>query len=128
MNFTIIGTPFTKKNSQRIIRNKRTGRPLVIQSKQSRVWENTAILQLQSAWRGRPPLTGPVSMAARVYRARAVGDIGNFLAAICDAIERAGVVVNDKQIVNFDGSRLDVDRVNPRVEVVLTEQDGRRDG
>ncbi len=60
-------------------------------------------------------------MNAQIFRERNVGDLGNYLAAICDALESAGVVINDKWIQSFDGSRLSLDRDNPRVEIVLSE-------
>jgi len=118
---SVLGPPVTKKNSQRVFRNRKTGKPFIVQSKQAKAWETSAVLQLRAAWRGRAPLTGQVSMAAVFYRTRRVGDLGNFLAAVCDAIERAGIVANDKQIVRFDGSRLDADPKNPRVEILIRE-------
>lgn len=96
-------------------------------------WELSAVLQLQakhhkaaSAARlqfGYPgkPCAVPVNLLATVYREKDVGDLGNFLAAICDALEKAGIVENDRLIGGFDGSRLRVDRVNPRVELTLSE-------
>ncbi len=121
MRFTIDGPPRTKKNHQRIIRVK--GRPVIMQAKTADEWGKSAILQLMGQLRltGFPAGSGDaVSLRALVYRDRNVGDLGNYLAAICDALERAGVVVNDRLIQSFDGSRLLIDRKNPRVELELT--------
>jgi hypothetical protein len=111
---------------------------MVLQSRQYLAWEGPAVLQLRSQNRpgllrtvgvdrargvvtvGTGPLITPVSLQARVYRDRNAGDLGNYLAAICDVLERAGVVENDRLIQSFDGSRLLIDRKNPRVEIELT--------
>ncbi len=128
MRLIILGRPVTKKNHSRIIVNRRSGRPMLIPSKQAKSWESDAIEQI----RRQPPVcrgfweaaSVPLSLSALVYRDRNVGDLGNYLAAICDALERAGVVVNDRLIQSFDGSRLLIDRKNPRVELELTPMSG----
>lgn len=124
MKFVILGTPRTKKNSQRIMRG-RGGGSFIGQSEQHNAWAEPAIFQLKAQFmsvrpRGAGPMVIDLNLNAQVYRDRAVGDLGNFLNAICDALERSGVVKNDKQIGGFDGSRLRVDRKTPRVELELT--------
>lgn len=124
MKLTVIGAPRTKKNSQRIMRT-RSGGSFIAQSVQHNAWAESAILQMRGqAMCQRPRSAGPmeiaVNLSALVYRDRAAGDLGNFLAAICDALERAGVVANDRLIGGFDGSRLMLDAKNPRVELELT--------
>ncbi len=120
MIFTIHGAPRTKKNSQRIVRPKGGGSPFIIQGKPHDAWSKTAILQLRAQAGGAAAAAAPMNLRARIYRERRTGDLGNFLAAVCDALERAGVVENDKWILGFDGSRLLVDRHIPRVELELT--------
>lgn len=126
MLFVINGRPVTKKNSQRIMRGK-NGQPFVAQSVNAKTWEENAIIQLRTQLyhaRQRGPVAAPlgipVNLRALVYRERATGDLGNFLSAVCDALERAGVVTNDRLILGFDGSRLRIDRERPRVEIELT--------
>ena len=46
IEFTIIGTARTKKNHSRIITNPKTGKPMVIQSKQYVQYEADALKQL----------------------------------------------------------------------------------
>jgi Holliday junction resolvase RusA-like endonuclease len=123
LRLVIEGAPRTKKNSQRILRG-RGGRPFVAQSKQHDAWANAAVLQLRSATRrqGWPftlPIVAPVNVRALVYRARAVGDLLNYLAAVSDALEAAGVVQDDKLCVSWDGSRLLKDAARPRIEITL---------
>lgn len=125
MRFTILGPPRTKKNSQQIRINRRTGSRFVAQSDTARAWEEMAVLQLATQFRKQSASgvahASPKNLKALFYRDRAVGDLGNFLSAACDALERAGVVVNDRLIGGFDGSRLLLDRENPRVELELTD-------
>lgn len=121
LSFTILGAPRTKKNSQRIAKTS-VGRPFILQSRASDAWSKAAIIQLRSQL-ARAPIAVPVNLRALVYRDRAVGDLGNYLAGICDVLEAATVVVNDKWILGFDGSRLLIDRVRPRVEIELTSLD-----
>lgn len=113
----MLGPPRTKKNHQRIGRVH--GRPVIFQARTAEAWEEIAVIQLGAVWKRRPPLAHQVSLRALVYREKDTGDLGNYLAAVCDALERAGIVANDKLIRSFDGSRLLIDRVNPRVELEL---------
>lgn len=119
MRLVIEGRPTTKKNSLRIAKNKTTGKRFVMQSKQSNNWAVRAVWQIKAQARGQA-FTGPVNMAAVVYRQVAAGDLLNYLAAVSDALEAAGVVENDRLIVQLDGCRLDKDADRPRVEVTLT--------
>ena len=115
----IEGAPRSKKNSLRILRGK-AGRPFVAQSAEHNTWAQKAVWQLRNQWR-RPPVTAPVNMAAVVYREKAVGDLLNYLAAVSDALEAAGVIANDRQVVTVDGCRMEKDKARPRVEVEITE-------
>jgi Holliday junction resolvase RusA-like endonuclease len=129
VRFTIEGAPRTKKNSLRRIR--RGIRTFTVSSEAHEAWEKSAVLQLQARHHkeaaasllhlGYPgqPCAVPVNLCATIYRVKDVGDLGNYLAAICDALEKAGVVENDRLIGGFDGSRLLTDAKRPRVEIAL---------
>ena len=71
-----------------------------------------------------PLPTSELNCCALIYRAKAIGDAVNFYEAIGDALEDAGVVINDKWITQWDGSRMFIDRLRPRIEVTLTPLDG----
>lgn len=130
MTFTITGDPVTKKNSSRIFRAGRGGRPFVAKSKAAATWEARAIRQLRKQRGLYPtgvPLTvaperAPLNLAAKIYLddRRPVGDLLNYLAAIADALQNSFVIENDKQVLRLDGCELLVDRENPRVELELT--------
>lgn len=131
MKFTIDGAPRTKKTSNRIVRAGKRLR--VLPSAQHQAWAESAILQLRtqkgaagprgmSAALGAWPFSNqrPMNLRAIVYRDAKRGDLIGYLQAICDALERAGVIENDRLIEAFDGSRQTVDRARPRVELELT--------
>lgn len=141
MRFTIVGPPRTKKNSGR--RLMRGGRVYSVPSEAAVAWEASAIAQLMRRGR-RPPLDGadgnrgmspllisiPVSVRALVYRDANRGDLVGYLQAIGDALQGGHgkskvpcVLVDDVQIKSWDGSRLLIDKVNPRVEIELTPMD-----
>lgn len=57
----------------------------------------------------------PVEIDVRIYRARATGDLSNFVKAIEDGMN--GIIyVDDRQIVSIDAAMF-LDRKNPRTEV-----------
>jgi Holliday junction resolvase RusA-like endonuclease len=116
----IFGPPRTKKTSNRIVRVR--NRLRIIPSKAHEAWEQIALPQLRQQWH-QEPLTSPVAVRARVYRERAVGDLVNYLQAVADALEHAGVVANDRLIESWDGSRLALDKLDPRTEIELNMLD-----
>jgi hypothetical protein len=130
----IMGAPRTKKNSAQIART-RDGRMFIVQSEPLKKWTADARVQLQAAWGRRPALEHGVNLCATFYRDKDIGDLGNYLAALCDVLQRQrkyikaartwavewpGIVADDRLILGFDGSRLKVDRDRPRVELTLT--------
>ncbi len=118
MILEILGPPRTKKNSLRIARNRKTGKPFVMQSSQHNDWAKDAVRQLKAQWTA-PPIDYLVNMSCVVYRKTAAGDLLNFLSAVSDALEAAGVVKNDRLVVGLDGCRLDKDAASPRVWISL---------
>lgn len=128
MRLVILGAPRTKKNSLR--RLKRGKRVFTVPSLAHEQWEAVAVAQLrkQHAYVRTiygpdyaAMITTPVNLRAVVYRERAGrADLLNYLAAISDALERAGVLEDDRLVASLDGSRLMLDRARPRVEIELT--------
>ena len=124
MKLIILGAPRTKKNSLRIAKNKRTGKSFPMQSAAHNDWSKSAVSQLRDQFQAAGKFFSrqfdiPVAVRATIYRERATGDLLNYLAAISDALEHAGVVENDRLCVSWDGSRMAKDAVNPRVEIEI---------
>lgn len=114
---TILGNPATKKNSPRILK-RRNGVRFVAPSAASVAWTEYAVLQLNRQTTGKTQ-TRPVHVEAHFYRKRNVGDLDNYCSALGDALQKARVIENDKQIKSWDGTRLHVDAVRPRIELAV---------
>ena len=118
--FTVTGTPRTKKNSSVLVRPG-GGKLRPIPSKSWREWCRTAII----VWKGRNLINAdfridyPVNCKAVFYRDANRGDACGFYQGLADLLEKLGVVKDDKYIVSWNGSRLDKDAKNPRTEVEL---------
>jgi Holliday junction resolvase RusA-like endonuclease len=118
----IYGSPRTKKTSNRIVRVG--GRPLILPSEAHEEWYARAFPQARYAFvmhrkRCALPLAEPVNVRALFFRDARRGDTTGYYQALADLLERAGILKNDKFIASWDGSRLLVDRDNPRIEVVM---------
>jgi len=118
----IMGAPRTKKNSSRILRS-RAGKPFLMPSKTFEDYQRDALWQLKRTWGTWPALAVPVEVTALFYRERNTGDLNNYIQALADILEKAKVVVNDRQIKSWDGSRLLIDRAQPRVQVTIRSMD-----
>ena len=120
------GNPTTKKNSQKIITNPATGRPMVIQGERYQAYEQACFWQL--VWQSEKIKSKlpkpPYNVQCVYYRdSNRRVDLGNLLAATCDILVNAGILPDDnfKVIASHDGSRVLVDKQNPRVEITITE-------
>lgn len=113
--------PRTKKNNQKIIKNKRTGSLMVVQNDRYMQYERDAGWFVK--W-NKPPINEPVNVKCVFYRdsERRV-DLTNLLEAIDDILVKYGVLADDnfKIIASHDGSRVYVDREKPRIEIEITE-------
>lgn len=118
----VIGNPTTKKNSQQIFRNKTTGRTFIGQSQKYKEYEQRAIVDLFKI--GRPKINKPIEVKCVFYRDSArIVDLVGLLQAIDDILTRANVIEDDnmKIIKSHDGSRVYIDRENPRTEITIFE-------
>lgn len=122
-SFTILGPPRTKKNHGRVI--VRGGRRFHIQSIAYEQWHDVAMVHLAGirvALRLKRvvlPVSGSIQVRATFYRDRLAGDLVGYEQALGDVLEETGIIQNDKLIYSWDGTRLDLDRVRPRIEVEI---------
>lgn len=114
-SFTILGPPRTKKNS-----SWRTSHGHQMPSRAFTAWNESAQLQLIRVAR-RGTIQRTVNCRARFYRDALRGDAVGYYQALADALQDARVVHDDYLIISWDGSRLDKDAENPRIEVTLEE-------
>lgn len=119
--FTIPFAPVTKKNSQRILR-KKNGGAFIAPSEKYKEYEKSVVSLIR--FKGVPPVDNwPVNVKAVFYMPTARRcDLTNLLEALDDVLVKAEVLPDDnyKVIASHDGSRVMVDRENPRTEVTIT--------
>lgn len=122
MQFTIPFAPVTKKNSQRILR-KKNGGAFIAPSEKYKEYEEKAVNYL--AYYAHVPFCDyPVNVKAVFCMPTARRcDLVNLLEALDDVLVKAGILPDDNYtiIASHDGSRVGVDRENPRTEVTITE-------
>ena len=116
-DFVIQCPPITKKNSQRLIRN-RSGQVIPLPSKAYTEYEAAA------GWFLKPlGIDYPVNIKALYYMpTRRKVDKTNLESALCDILVKHGVVTDDNSriIAGTDGSRVLYDKDNPRTEIYIT--------
>ena len=118
----IKGRPVTKKNHCQIIRNRNTGRPMLIQSPQYRQYEKEFIKQMDENLKGLFDAEVQLHMRALYYfpDRRGKADLVNLIQATQDILQKFGLYNNDSQIKSLDGSRIvGIDKDNPRVEIEM---------
>jgi Holliday junction resolvase RusA-like endonuclease len=111
--------PRTKKNTQQIVINKKTGRPFIMQSSKYKEYEKNAGWFLKKI---PEPISVPVNVKCVFYREkRIMCDLTNLLEAIDDILVTYGVLADDNftVIVGHDGSRVYIDKENPRTEITI---------
>ncbi len=112
--------PRAKKNNQKIVRNRATNAPVIVQSDIYKQYEKDC------GWFIKPPvrpISGPVNIQCIFYRDTARRcDLTNLLEAIDDILVKYKVITDDNfnVLAAHDGSRVYVDRFNPRTEIIIT--------
>lgn len=111
--------PVTKKNSQTIAINRKTGKPFVLPSNHYKAYEQAAGYYLKA---GTDAREYPVNVKCLFYMpTRRRVDLTNLLEAIDDVLTKYGVVPDDNSnfIAGHDGSRVLYDHDNPRTEITI---------
>ena len=117
IKFTVPLPPITKKNSQRIV--IRGGKPCILPSEKYKEYESLALWYIPK--RGTP-IDFPVNVKCVFYMStKRPCDLTNHLESIDDVMVKAGLLKDDnyKIIASHDGSRVLVDKDNPRTEVEI---------
>ena len=120
MTIIIPGQPVTKKNSQRII--YAGGRPMILPSKQYKEYREVALWRIPGHYKAKIDYPVNVKVVYFMKDNRRV-DLVNLLEATCDILVDAGVLKDDNRhiVCSHDGSRVEIDRENPRTEITITE-------
>ena len=120
--YTIPLPPITKKNSQQILTNRRTGKPFIAPSSAYKRYERSAMWYLTP--KPKTPLAGRYRVAAVFYMpTRRRVDLTNLLEACHDTLVAAKILADDNNtiIASVDGSRVLYDKANPRTEIFIEE-------
>lgn len=126
MRLTLYGNPVTKKNSQRILyKFTKFGRKttFIAPSKAYVDYETDCIRQIK---RPHSPISARVNVRCVYYMKTASRvDLANLIEATTDILVKARVLEDDnsKIVAAHDGSRVELDRKNPRVEIEIEEME-----
>lgn len=121
LDFSIPLPPVTKKNSQQILVNQRTGKPFIMPSKKYKDYVKQASLFIPKRDK---PLEGRYNITCLFFMpTRRRVDLTNLLEAIDDVMVETGLLMDDHSgiIVGHDGSRVGYDKDKPRTYVAIQE-------
>lgn len=120
VTYIIPTAPASKKNSQRIVTNSKTGKPFILQSQKYEDYEAYASYFLRP--KPEKPIDYPVTVRCIFYMPthRRV-DKSNLEAAAHDVLVKYGILADDNRdiIASTDGSRVFYDKQNPRTEITI---------
>lgn len=123
MQIIIPVNPRSKKNSQEIVFNRKTGKRMVIQNKRYTEFEKECKKYMPKL---ETSIDYPINLKCRflVCDARK-RDIANYIEAIQDILVKYKVIVDDNYniISSLDGCSMEIDRQNPRIELEITKKD-----
>lgn len=120
MRIILYGEPRTKKNSPRLF--VRGGHPCMQPSKAYCTYQKDCERQIHESQ--RVGIDKPVNLKAVYFmKTRRAVDLANLLEATCDILVGANVLADDntKVVATHDGSYVDYDKDNPRVEIFISE-------
>src|SRR5688572_17448163 len=102
--YVIMGVPRSGKNSMRLLRNKRTGKPFAKKSKAASEWLQAARTQLVIQHGARKMFTRPVRVDAVYYQPSNRVDGDNMEALLWDAL-KLDVLEDDALIAAWSGEK-----------------------
>lgn len=114
--------PITKKNSQQILTNHRTGKPFIAPSRQYKKYEQAAMWYLTP--KPKAPLAGRYNIRLLFYMpTRRKVDKTNLESAIMDVLVDAKILADDNRniVAATDGTRVYYDKGNPRTEIYIED-------
>jgi Holliday junction resolvase RusA-like endonuclease len=119
IHFTVKLPPISKKNHQQIFRPNGMNRPIVVPSKEYRLYEQNALWFIPKG----ETIDYPVNVKCLFYMpTRRKCDLVNMQQSILDIMVKAGLLKDDNYSIvqSLDGSRVLYDKQNPRTEVYIT--------
>lgn len=125
LKFTISGEPRTKKNSQNIFRNAKTGKTFISTSKLYKEFASQCKSELKEVTsKIKEPINYPINIQCVYYRSsmRRV-DLVNLQEATLDILTENGIIEDDNRniVYSMDGSRVYYDKEEPRTEITISK-------
>lgn len=124
MKIIIPITPRSKKNSQEIVFNRKTGHRMVIQNKKYTEFEKECKKYIPIL--REPPINYPINLKCEFYVPDArKRDIANYLEAIQDVLVKYNLLEDDNYniVASIDGCSMQIDRENPRIEIEISKKE-----
>lgn len=121
--FVFYGVVHSKKNSKRIIYNRRTGKPQIISSAQAIEMERAIATQLseQNAVKAlKTPFDGKCEVHIKLYQPdKRRRDLDNQATSLLDGLVDAGILLDDhcKIVTKLTVELAGYDKANPRAEI-----------
>ena len=124
---TILGVPRVKKNNQAVVlARSKSGKyfPKKVDTPAYKTWHKNAVPQINLQ---KPTLEidFPINLACKFYMDTAVKvDLSALYEGIQDVLVELNVLTDDNYLIvaSHDGSGVFIDRVNPRMEIEITEK------
>ncbi len=123
LNFVVNVNPRSKKNSQEIVFNRKTGKRMVIQNKRYTEFEKECKQYMPKLDK---PIDYPINLQCKFYVCDArKRDIANYLEAIQDVLVKYKVLEDDNYniVSSLNGCSMEIDRVSPRCEITITKKE-----
>ena len=114
------GNPATKKNSMQVGHNKYTGRTFLTQNRRYKEYEKQCLMQIRKL--EIEEINEPVNVRCVYYRdSLRRCDLPNLINATLDILVKGHVISDDNFgiVESLDGSRVFIDKENPRVEIII---------
>lgn len=122
MKLTYQGVVYSKKNSKSIIKNRRTGRPMIVASKKAKDMEKNMASEFSTQRGGRSTINMPSSVYMKLYRKDNIKrDLDNVATSVLDGLVRGEVIADDNYSIvkSLHIEDCGVDKNNPRVEIEI---------
>ena len=123
MRFTIPIKPRTKKNHMQLVTLK-TGKQLLLPSKAYKEFEKEVCDYILINYPTKPLIDYPINLKCLFYKEKDYkADLAGYIQAIQDTLVKANILKDDnhKIVQSTDGSRVELDRKNPRIEIEITK-------
>lgn len=122
MKLTYRGVVYSKKNSKSIIKNRRTGKPMIVASKKAKDMEKNMAREFSAQCGSLLAINMPSSVYMKLYRKDNIKrDLDNVATSVLDGLVRGNVIADDNYSIvkSIHIEDCGVDKNNPRVEIEI---------